>query len=80
MVDCTTKQKSGAPEGQHQAIAQPGGANSGQQSSFKQGFKEGASPASHASEKGTQQGARFFTPTRAGVRRTRHFHSEEGDL
>ena len=64
MADCTTKRKSGPPRGQQQATAQPCGAISGQKSSFQQSFKQGAGPASHASGKGAQQGARFFTPTR----------------
>ena len=65
MADCTTKRKSGTPGGQQQATAWPGGATSGQQSSFQQSFKQGAGPASHASGKGAQQGTRFFTPTHA---------------
>ena len=65
MADCTTKRKSGAPGGQHQASAQPGGTTSGQQSSFLQSFRLGEGPASHGSGKGAQQGARSITPTRA---------------
>ena len=42
--------------GQQQATAQPGGATSGQQSSFEQVFKQGAGTASHANGKGAQQG------------------------
>ena len=51
----------GAPGGQQQATAQLGSATSEQQCSLKQG----AGPASHARGKGTQQGARSFTLTRA---------------
>ena len=64
MADCTTKRKSSPPGGQQQATAQPGGATSGQQSSFQQSFKQGSGPPSYASGKGSQQGARSFTPTR----------------
>ena len=42
MTDYTTKRKSGPPGGQQQATAQPGGATSGQRSSFQQCFKERA--------------------------------------
>ena len=65
MANCTTKRKSGPPGGQQQATIQPGDATSGQQSSFQQSFKQEAGPASYASGKGAQQGARSFTPTRA---------------
>ena len=65
MADCTTTWKSRPPGRQQQATPQPGGVTSGQQSSFWQTFKQGADPASHASGKGAQQGARSFTPTRA---------------
>ena len=64
MGDCTTKRKSGPSGGQQQATAQPGCATSGQKSSFQQSFKQGAGPASRASGKGTQQGARSCTLTR----------------
>ena len=50
MTDCTAKRESGGA--------------GGQQSSFQQSFKHGAGPASLASGKGAQQGARSFTPTR----------------
>ena len=65
MADCTTKRKSEPPGGQQNATAGPGGATSGQQSSFQQRFKQGAGPASHASGKGAQQGTCSFTPTPA---------------
>ena len=55
----------GAPGVQQQVTAQSGGTTSEQQSSFQQCFKQGAGPASHAREKGAQQGTRSFTPTRA---------------
>ena len=57
--------KSGPPGGQQRDIAGPGGAISGQRSSFQQSFKVGAGPSSHTSGKGAQQGARSFTPTHA---------------
>ena len=65
MVDCKIMGKSGPPGGQQQAFAGPGGAISGKQSHPQQIFKQGAGPASHAIGEGTQQGARFYTPTRA---------------
>ena len=51
MADCMITQKSGPPERQQQATAVPGGATSGQQSSFQQNFKQGAGPSSYASGK-----------------------------
>ena len=66
MADCTTKWKSEPSRGQQQATAGPGGATFGQQSSFQQSFKQDSDPASHVSGNGSQQGARSFTPTRAG--------------
>ena len=55
----------GGPGVQQKVTTQSGGTTSEQQSSFQQCFKQGAGPASHASGKGAQQGARSFTPTRA---------------
>ena len=65
MADCTSRQKSGAPRGHQQATTQLNGATSGQQSSFKQGSKKGAGPASYASGKVVHQVVRSFTSTRA---------------
>ena len=65
MADCTTKRKLGSPGGQQQATAQPGGATSGQQFSFRQNLKQESGPPSHVSGKGAQQGATPYTPTRA---------------
>ena len=63
MADRKTKRKLGPSEGQQQATAEPGGATSGQQSSFQQSFKQGS--AFHANGKGAQQGARSLKPPRA---------------
>ena len=49
MANCPIKRKSGPPGGQQQVTAGPGGATSGQQSSFQKRFKQGSDPAPHVS-------------------------------
>ena len=65
MVNCTTKRKSGPPGKPQQTTAESGATTSGQQSSLQQSVKQGLGPASRASRKGAQQGARFFKHMRA---------------